>query len=347
MLTEAPLADPQSREQCAQWFFETAGAPRLCAANSGVLSLLASGRTTGIVLECGGGVASAVPVFEGFALHHATLKIYLGGQDLTAALQLTLQTGGADYVSKSAPPADGPAAPLVGKKGGGWGKMNKLLNHRAVEADRFSNYAVCQQIKEHCCYLPLPSLSPGSTAAAGTSAAGPERGRIFELPDGAYIDLSRSRCNDAEAVFFPALARQRYALPSLGSGGGARAADPKEGLASLVARSLALCDAELQKELRGAVVCSGGSTLLPGFPARLEAELNALCPDLVGGPSHRPFSVVPDPIKPERGYNTQRGSAAWCGASLFASLDDTYGCVAVSKAEWDEWGPSIVHRKFF
>jgi actin-related protein len=114
-----------------------------------------------------------------------------------------------------------------------------------------------------------------------------------------------------------------------------------------VARSLALCDAELQKELRGAVVCSGGSTLVPGFPARLEAELNALCPDLVGGPNHRPFSVVPDPIKPERGYNMQRGSAAWSGGSLFASLDDTYGCVAVSKAEWDEWGPSIVHRKFF
>jgi len=334
MLTEAPLADAQTREHLAQWFFETAGAPRLCAGNSGVLSLMASGRTTGIVLEVGGGVASAIPVFEGFAIHHATLKIPLGGEDLTAAFQLTLQTGGADYAAKSAP-----AEPAVKpKKKGGWGKMNALLNNRAVEADRFSDFVVCQQIKEHCCCLTLPGVQP-------SKANLPERGRVFELPNGQYIDLSRSRVNDAEALFFPPLARQRYAVPEQGEGG-ARAADPKEGLASLVARSLVLCDAQLQKELRSAVVCSGGSTLMPGFSARLEAELVALCPDLAQQ-SSRPFHVVPDPVKPERGYDVQRGMAAWNGASLFASLDDTYGCVAVTKAEWDEWGPSIVHRKFF
>ena len=77
MLTEAPLGSEKDRERTAQVMFESFGAPRVSQANSGVLALLASGRTRGVVLECGGGVSSAVPVFEGFALRHATLQVGL------------------------------------------------------------------------------------------------------------------------------------------------------------------------------------------------------------------------------------------------------------------------------
>jgi len=55
------------------------------------MSLFATGMTTGIVLECGDAVTYAVPVFEGFALPHATKRINVGGKHVTAHLIKMLQ----------------------------------------------------------------------------------------------------------------------------------------------------------------------------------------------------------------------------------------------------------------
>ena len=64
-MTEAPLNPKRNREKAAEIFFETFNAPALFISMQAVLSLYASGRITGVVLDSGDGVTHAVPIYEG------------------------------------------------------------------------------------------------------------------------------------------------------------------------------------------------------------------------------------------------------------------------------------------
>ena len=87
-MTEAPLNPVANREKAAEIFFEGLNVPALYCSMQAILSLYASGRTSGVVLDCGDGVTHAVPVYEGFALPHAISRIDLAGRDVTSYLQV-------------------------------------------------------------------------------------------------------------------------------------------------------------------------------------------------------------------------------------------------------------------
>ncbi|KAF9283104.1 actin, partial [Mortierella antarctica] len=90
-------------------------------------------------------------------------------------------------------------------------------------------------------------------------------------------------------------------------------------------------DVDIRRDLYGNIVMSGGTTMYPGIADRMQKEITALAPS-----SMKVKIVAP----PERKYSV------WIGGSILASLS-TFQQMWISKMEYDESGPSIVHRKCF
>merc|ERR1712139_389997 len=83
LITEAPMNPKQNKEKMCSMAFETFEFQAFYVSIQAVLSLYASGRTTGVVFDSGDGVSHTVPIYEGYSIPHAVLRLDLAGRDLT------------------------------------------------------------------------------------------------------------------------------------------------------------------------------------------------------------------------------------------------------------------------
>ncbi|XP_008584646.1 PREDICTED: actin-like protein 9 [Galeopterus variegatus] len=94
LFSDPPFSPATNREKLVEVAFESLHSPAMYVASQSVLSVYAHGRVSGLVVDTGHGVTYTVPVFQGYNLPHATERLDLAGNHLTAFLAETLVRSG-------------------------------------------------------------------------------------------------------------------------------------------------------------------------------------------------------------------------------------------------------------
>ena len=101
LITESPLNSKANRESITKMLFDTFKVPAMYTTSNAMLALYSTERITGMVVFSENGVSHTVPIFEGYALPHAILRIDLGEQDLVAYLMKILNERGHSFKTNS------------------------------------------------------------------------------------------------------------------------------------------------------------------------------------------------------------------------------------------------------
>ncbi|GKT16611.1 Actin [Aduncisulcus paluster] len=163
LLTEAPMNPTKNRERMIELMFETFEVPYLVVKIQAILSLFASGATTGTVLDSGDGVTHIVPIYQGYKIDvlDSIKRLNFAGRDVTDYLQQLLQRRGS--------------------------ALSFSVARRELSRD----------IKEKLSYCALDYDEELSKAKGGAKDV------TYELPDGSEIVIGSERFMCAEALFNP------------------------------------------------------------------------------------------------------------------------------------------------
>ncbi|QKD57247.2 actin-related protein, ARP2 class [Fusarium oxysporum Fo47] len=193
-----------------------------------------------------------------------------------------------------------------------------LLLRRGYVLNRTADFETVREIKEKLCYVSY-DLELDKRLSEDTTVLVKE----YTLPDGRIVRVGSERFEAPECLFQPHLVNSE-----------------SPGLSEILFNTIQSADVDIRSSLFKAVVLSGGSSMYPGLPSRLEKELKQLWLTRVlqGNPERlSKFKVrIEDP--PRRRHMVFLGGAVL--ANIMADKESTW----VTKAEWEEQGPRVLEK---
>jgi len=315
ILTEKLTNPKANREKATQIMFETFNVAALYLAIDAVLALQTTGKVNGLVVDSGDGGTVTVPIWEGYALREHVCTSSVAGRDISYLTVRLLCEKGWSFTSN----VHGGTDFIV--------DIKEKLSYVAVDFE-----AELKRTKE-------------------------EVEVDYEFPDGQSAKFGAERFRWTESLFNPKLMKKET---------------EEDGLSNMIYKSIMQSDADLREDLLGNIVLNGGNMMFKGIEQRIYRDLTRsvgpMVPfagivkgyfrqkhdvnvsDDVAGLTHRYCG-----IEEVYGGGTEikivdnkdiRKYAAWVGGSIWGSLSSNLESF-ISRDEYDDYGPGIVHRRCF
>ncbi|ETO09534.1 hypothetical protein RFI_27842 [Reticulomyxa filosa] len=182
----------------------------------------------------------------------------------------------------------------------------KMLREKGYSLTTNLERETIRDIKEKFTYVAEDYQSELKKAETSTDIE-----RNYELPDGQIITIGSERFQCPEALF------------SATSNG------YNKGIHTILYESIMKCDIDFRSTFYKSIVLAGGSTMFPNTDVRLTKEIAKL----VSGTMT--IKVIASP---------QRKYSSWIGGSILCNLE-SFQDMWVTQHEYDDSGPSIVHRR--
>lgn len=195
----------------------------------------------------------------------------------------------------------------------------KLLQVRGYAFNRSADFETVRQIKEKFCYIGY-DLDVEKRLALDTTVLM----QSYTLPDGRVIKLGPERYEASEVLFKPSLIDVEGA-----------------GMHDMLFNMIQEADVDLRPAFYKHIVLSGGSTMYPGLPSRLEKEMKDLYLNkILKGDTKRlaKFKLrIEDPPR--------RKHMVFLGGSVLADIMKDRAEFWISREEWAEHGANIIGKK--
>jgi actin, other eukaryote len=187
--------------------------------------------------------------------------------------------------------------------------MVKILEEDNYIFETSAERETVRDMNENLCYVAEDYDAELKKASEST-----EIEKSYTLPDGNVCKFSVQRFKCPEFLFKPELGGKEL-----------------RGVHKLTFDSIMTCKSDVRKDLYSNIILSGGTTMLEGFGERLYKEIQGLAPQTMK------IKVI---ASPNRKYN------AWIGGSTLSTLS-TFQKMWITKSDYEEFGETAVHRKFF
>jgi actin len=199
--------------------------------------------------------------------------------------------------------------------------LQRLFMERGFNFNSTAEHHFVRELKESTRNIVYVNVDPNITSEdIASKCLGQVREKEFEvsytLPDRQVITIGRERLRCTEMLFTPSLIGKE----SLG-------------ISALAWKSIMNCERDVKKDLYSNIVLVGGNTMFKGFKERINKDLEMY---MRANTLLRTVKIHADVL---------RQFSAWVGGSVVASLS-TFQDLIVTIEEWDDYGASILERKF-
>lgn len=302
IFSEPGIHNKQNRTNLAQLMFEKYEVPALFVAKSPVLSAFSCGRSTCLVFDSGASSSWATPVHDGYVLQKTQLKSEIGGNYVSNELSKILHSKNIRITPHYKFNKDA--------LDDGTFKTNYLDENLFASKDKsyelFWIKDIVREMKES-----MLTINEESVLGKEINL----KPSIYELPDGLNVEINEEKLTLLEKLFNPNKDVSGF-----------------NGFPSMIIDSITKGDVDIRKEMFSNIFVTGGNTLFPGFPERLQRQL------LNTAPQNVKVKVLTHPSPSERRFS------AWIGGSILSSLG-TFHQIWFSKQEYEEHGAVLIERK--